>query len=80
MRFKQTKNQIEVIKFESMFKWLDDKNIHSKFWSDLKNVVDFNEVVFLFAFLVCTFHKERIELSNFDTLYLKAYLEFKKSG
>ena len=28
------------------------------------------------AFLVCAFHKERIELSDFDPLYLKIYLEF----
>ena len=29
-----------------------------------------------FAFLVCTFHKEPIENTDFDRLYLKSYFEF----
>ena len=29
-----------------------------------------------FAFLVCALHKEPIELSGFDHLYLENYLEF----
>ena len=32
-----------------------------------------------FAFLVCAFHKEPIELSDFDLLYLKNYFEFLKA-
>jgi len=32
-----------------------------------------------FAFLVCAFHKEPIELYDFDLLYLKKYLEFLKA-
>ena len=30
----------------------------------------------IFAYLVCAFHKEPIELSGFDPLYLNNYLEF----
>ena len=33
----------------------------------------------IFAILVCTFHKEPIELSDFDLLYLKNYFEFLKA-
>ena len=32
-----------------------------------------------FVFLVCALHKEHIELSDFDPLYLKFYLEFSKA-
>ena len=32
-----------------------------------------------FAFLVCAFHKEPIELSDFDPLHLNIYLEFYKA-
>ena len=31
---------------------------------------------YFFAFLFCTFHKEPIELSRFNPLYLKNYFEF----
>ena len=31
--------------------------------------------IFFFAFLVCPFHKEPIEQSDFDPLYLKNYFE-----
>ena len=38
----------------------------------------FNEIE-LFAVLVCTFHKEPIETSEFDPLYLKNYFELFRS-
>ena len=33
----------------------------------------------IFAFLICAFHKQPIELSKFDLLYLKNYFEFSKA-
>ena len=36
--------------------------------------------LYLFALLVCALHREPIELSDFDPLHLKIYLEFEKSG
>ena len=33
---------------------------------------------YVFMFLVCDFHKELIELSGFETLYLKNYFNFFK--
>ena len=38
----------------------------------------FNEIE-LFAFLVCTFHKEPIENADFDPLCLENYFEFLKA-
>ena len=35
----------------------------------------FNEIE-LFTVLVCTFHNEPIEFSDFDPLYLENYFEF----
>ena len=53
-----------------------------KFEEDCLKAVEGN--IFLiklsfFAFLVCAFHKEPAELSDFDLLYLKNYFEFLKA-
>ena len=52
-----------------------------KFEEDcLKTAVDrFLKKMSFLAFLVCIIHKEPIELSNFDPLYLIIHLEFQKA-
>ena len=44
----------------------------------LKTVGDksFNDVIFILPYLVSTFHKEPIELSSFDPLYLENSFEY----
>ena len=42
----------------------------------MKENIDFLWNSLFYAFLVYTFHNDSIELSGFDTFYLKSYFKF----